>query len=145
MITVYSIIIRSAIVENDFAINRNRMSSFKVVIFVVRKLTFYQTITFMKVTFFARETSSRKIIILVRSSIFIKETSFIEISRIVIMNEYRSSHINIKDVIVFAFLKMKKAYNARYQFIFFKIRDFINLRFYKDYKVSVIISKKIRS
>ena len=67
------------------------------------------------------------------------------ISRIVVINEYRSSHIDIKNVIVFAFLKIKKVYNARHQFIFFKIKDLINLRLYKIYKVFVITSKKIGS
>ena len=96
--------------------------SFKVIIFVRKKL-----ITFTKKTF------------------FIKEISFIETFRIVIINEYRSSHINIKNVIVFVSLKMKKAYNARHEFIFFEIEDLINLRLYKDYKVLIITSKKIRS
>ena len=89
MIITYPIITKSVIVENDFSIIR--ISSLRVVISVKKKL-----ITSAEVTF------------------FIRKTSFIEVSRIVIMNEYRPSHINIKNVIVFAFLKMKKVYNARH-------------------------------
>ena len=100
--------------------------------------------------------SSFKIVILVKSSIatfYIKgstfitsiETSFIAISRIVIINEYRSSYIDVKDAITFASLKMKKIYDTRHQFIFFKIEDLVNLRLHRGYKVSVIISKKIGS
>ena len=40
---------------------------------------------------------------------------------------------------------MKKVYNARHQFIFFKIENLINLRLHKNYKISIIISKKIKS
>ena len=61
------------------------------------------------------------------------------------MNEYRPSHIDVKNVIVFASLKMKETYNIRHQFIFFKVEDFVNLRLYKSYKVFIITSKKIRS
>ena len=92
-------------VENDSSINRNKILSFKVVIFV-KELTFHQ-----------RKISSFKIIILVKSSIlifFAKKTSFNETSYIIIINEYRPSHIDVKNVIAFAFLKMKKTYNARY-------------------------------
>ena len=39
IITVYFIIIRSAIVENDSSIKRNKISSLKIVIFVIKKLT----------------------------------------------------------------------------------------------------------
>ena len=61
------------------------------------------------------------------------------------MNEYRSSHIDIKDVIVFASLKMKEVYNFKYQLMFFNVKDLVHLRLHKDYKISVITSKKIRS
>ena len=86
---MYFIVIKSAIAENDILINR--IPLFKVVISVKRKL-----IISSKETFFA------------------KETSFIETFRIAIMNEYRSFHIDIKNVIVFVSLKMKKTYDARH-------------------------------
>ena len=65
-------------------------------------------------------------------------------SRVAVINEYRPSHINIQNVIVFASFKMKKIYDSQYQFMFFKIKDFINLRLYKKYKFLIIISKKIK-
>ena len=48
-------------------------------------------------------------------------------SRIININKYRSIYINIKNFIVFTFLKMKKAYNLRYQTRFFRKEDLINL------------------
>ena len=39
-ITTYSIIIKNAIVGNDSAVNRSRISSLKIVIFVIKKLAF---------------------------------------------------------------------------------------------------------
>ena len=96
-IIVYFVIIKSVVVENDIFIEIeidlliNRISSLRVVIFVKKELI----------------TSSKK-------TFFIKETSFIEIFRIVIMNEYRSFYINIINVIVFAFFKMKEIYNIQY-------------------------------
>ena len=121
-ITAYSVITKNATAENDSSINR--MSSFKIIIFIkssifVRKLTSRQAVTFIKTTFSAKETPSHKTIISVKSSTFaktsiVRETSFIVISHIVIMNEYRSSHIDIKNAIVFAFLKMKEVYDTRH-------------------------------
>ena len=128
IITIYFIIIRSAAAENDSLINRT--PSFKIVIPVKKKL-----ITFTKKTFFVRE-------------IFSIETfreHDIRLIYVVVINEYRPSHIDVKNVIVFASLKIKKIYNARHQFIFFKVKDLVNLRLYKNYKVFIITSKKIRS
>ena len=94
---MYPVIIKSAAVENDIFTETgndssiNRISSFKIIILVKREL-----ITSSKETF------------------SVKKISFIEISRIVIINEYRPSHINIKNAIAFAFLKMKKVYNIRH-------------------------------
>ena len=99
----------------------------------------------MKTTSFVRETPSRKIIIFVKSSTSVKKTPSIETSRIIIINEYRPSYIDVKNVIAFVSLKIKKTYNARHQFIFFKVRDLVNLRLHKNYKVFIIISKKIKS
>ena len=59
------------------------------------------------------------------------------------MNKYRPVHINTKDIIVFAFLKIKEIYDLRYQLIFFRVEDLVNLRLYKDYSVSTITSRKI--
>ena len=100
IIAVYSVIIKNAIVENDsttFFVKE--ISSLKVVIFVksstfaektiffIKKLTFHQANTFIKVTI-----------------------AF----RVAVINEYSPFHIDVKNVIVFAFLKIKKIYNARH-------------------------------
>ena len=45
---------------------------------------------------------------------FVKETSFSIIFHIVVINEYQPSHIDVKNVIVFISLKMKKVYNTRH-------------------------------
>ena len=102
-----------------------------------------------------RRISSFKVVISINLSIFfVKKSSFNETSRendtlliaiyIVVINKYKSFHINIKNVIVFTSLKMKKIYDTRYQFIFFKIKNLVNLRLHKNYKVFIITSKKIR-
>ena len=59
------------------------------------------------------------------------------------MNKYRLSYIDVKDTIAFVFLKMKEVYDIRYQPIFFKEGNLINLRLYREYRVLAIISKKI--
>ena len=143
IITIYFVIIKSAIAENDFSVNR--ISSFKVVV-SVKSSTFITLSTFAEgATFSIRKLIIRQFIIFTKATFFVKETSFNKTFRIATMNEYRSSHINIKNVIVFVFLKMKKAYNARHQFIFFKVKDRVNLRLYRGYKVFIITSKKIKS
>ena len=43
-----------------------------------------------------------------------------------IINEYKSLYINVKNIIIFVSLKIKKYYNVKHQFQFFKINDFIN-------------------
>ena len=106
-ITAYSVIIKSVIVENDFS--ASRISLFRIVIFIkssifVKKLTSRQAVTFMKTI---------KSPISVKTSTA-KEIPFIETFNIVIMNEYRSSYIDIKNAIAFISLKIKKAYNARH-------------------------------
>ena len=124
-IIAYFVIIKSAIVGNGPSISRSKMSSLRIVIFVKSSIAIFY----------------------IKGSIFITfiETSFTATSHIVIINEYRLSHIDVKNAITFASLKIKKIYNTRHQPIFFKIGDLVNLRFYKNYKVSAITSKKIKS
>lgn len=64
-------------------------------------------------------------------------------SRVASMDEYRPSHIDAKDAIAFASLKMKEAYDSRHQPIFFKEGELVNLRLHRDYRVPGITSKKI--
>lgn len=69
--------------------------------------------------------------------------NFVKTARLVFMTEYKPSHIDVKDVIAFASLRMKEYYDARYQPKFFRVGDLVNLQFHKDYRVSVIKSKKL--
>ena len=97
IITAYLIIIRSVAVENDSSINR--MSSLKVIIFV-KSSTFAE-----EIIFFIKKITSRQSITFTKTTV---------VTRIAVMNKYRSFHIDVKDVIVFASLKMKEIYNIRY-------------------------------
>ena len=53
--------------------------------------------------------------------------------RFAIISEYRFYYINIKNVIAFTSLRIKKYYNVYYQFKYFNVDDLINFRFYKEY------------
>ena len=61
-----------------------------------------------------------------------------------IINEYRFIYIDIKNIITFISLKIKKVYNLRYQIKFFEKKDLVNLRFYREYRISIITFKKIK-
>ena len=136
-IIVYFIIIKSVTVETSPAIENP--------LIIRRKITSSRVIISIKSSIATFYVKGSTFITFIETTSFVKETFFIETFRIVIMNEYRPSHIDVKNVIVFVFLKMKEAYNIRYQFIFFKVKDLINLRLYKNYKISAITSKKIKS
>ena len=60
-----------------------------------------------------------------------------------IMDKYRPSHINAKDAIAFAAIRMKKIYDSHYKPIFFKEGDLINLRLYRGYNVPIITLRKL--
>ena len=100
-IAIYSIVIRNAIRKRTIEVLR-RISSLRIVIFVIIDVR-STSIEALNISEILLETS------LVRELLII---SFNRKSAII--NEYRPSHINIKDVIVFAFLKIKKYYNLRY-------------------------------
>lgn len=59
------------------------------------------------------------------------------------MSEYRPCHIDAKDAIAFASLRMKEHYDKRHQPKFFNVGDLVNLRLHKGYQVPAIRSKKI--
>ena len=59
------------------------------------------------------------------------------------VSAYRLAYINIKDIIAFATLKIKDIYDSYYKSIFFKEKDQVNLRLYREYYISTIIIKKI--
>ncbi len=49
------------------------------------------------------------------------------------MNQYWSAHIDIKDAIAYAAMKMKYYYNWKYKSLYFKMRDLVNLHLHKNY------------
>ena len=64
-------------------------------------------------------------------------------TRPVAMNEYRPAHIDAKDAIAFAAIKMKQYYDATHTPKYFKEGDMVHLRLHKGYHVPGIKSKKI--
>ena len=56
---------------------------------------------------------------------------------------YQPHHIDAKNAIAFAALRMKELYNRRHQPRFFKVGDLVNLRLHRGYRVSAIKSKKL--
>lgn len=59
------------------------------------------------------------------------------------MDEYRPSHIDAKDAITLAAIKMKEYYDAKHLPQFFDTGNLVNLRLHKGYRVPGITSKKI--
>ena len=58
--------------------------------------------------------------------------------------DYRFIHMNVKDVINFASMRIKNYYNKYYQFIFFNVENLVKLRFYRKYelfKVSIKLNQ----
>ena len=54
---------------------------------------------------------------------------------------YRPTHMNVKDVINFASMKMKKYYDKHHQPMFFKVDDLIKLRLHRRYELPGISTK----
>ena len=61
----------------------------------------------------------------------------------IFMDNYRPCQIDAKNAIAFAAVKIKKYYDSKYQAKFFKIGDFINLRFHQNYQLPSIKYPKI--
>ena len=60
------------------------------------------------------------------------------------MAEYRPAHIDAKDAIAFAAMKMKECYNSNCKPVFFRVGDLVNLQLYCDYTVPAILHRKIQ-
>ena len=75
--------------------------------------------------------------------IIINSIILITILYLIVINKYRSIYIDIKNIIVFVIIKIKKYYNINYIFKFFEINNLVNLKFYKDYQIFIICFKKI--
>ena len=67
------------------------------------------------------------------------------ITRSIAIANYRLAHIDAKNTIAFAIIRIKHYYNLRHQSMYFDIKDIINLRLHKDYNVLNIISHKIEA
>lgn len=61
------------------------------------------------------------------------------------MDEYRLTHIDAKHAIAFVSLRIKKVYDSHHKPMFFDVRDLVNLRLHREYRVSAVWSKKIGS
>ena len=61
----------------------------------------------------------------------------------VIMNDYKFSIINIKNVITFVFIHMKKYYDHEHVLMFFNANNYVNIRFYCEYSLSGIFNFKL--
>lgn len=61
----------------------------------------------------------------------------------VAMTEYRPSHIDAKDAIAFASLRMKDYYDSKHMAKFFNVGDLVNIRLHRGYRVPSITSKKL--
>lgn len=65
------------------------------------------------------------------------------IARPATMAEYRPTHIDAKDAIAFAAMRIKHYYDANHQPKVFQEGDLVNIRLHKGYHVPAIESKKI--
>lgn len=61
--------------------------------------------------------------------------NMLDISRPAAMHEYRPCHIDTKDAITFASVRIKDFYDARHQPQFFKVDGSVDLRLQKGYQV----------
>ena len=66
--------------------------------------------------------------------------------KLVVIDQYKSVHINAKDVIVFAAMHMKIYYNKTHQSHFFNIDDTVNLQLHCEYTLFSFIdqNKKLK-
>ena len=61
--------------------------------------------------------------------------------KLVAMNQYKSAHINVKDIIVFTAIQMKQYYDDKHQSHFFSVEDMINLHLHHSYILSSLIDQ----
>ena len=61
-----------------------------------------------------------------------------------LMLEYRSTAIDVKNIIVFIIIYIKEYYNDKHKVKFFKISNMINLQLHWEYTVLSIQNKKIK-
>ena len=61
----------------------------------------------------------------------------------IIMNDYKFSIINIKNVITFVFIHMKKYYDHEHVLMFCNTNNYVNIRFHCEYSLSEIFNFKL--
>ncbi len=52
---------------------------------------------------------------------------------LIMMNQYQSAYIDVKDAIIYITITMKYYYNWKHKSLYFKTEDLINLHLYKSY------------
>ena len=57
------------------------------------------------------------------------------------INKYRPVYIDVKNTIIFAATTIKKYYDEKHTFIYYKVENFVNLRLHKKYKVLKLLKK----
>ena len=71
------------------------------------------------------------------------DTENVQPSQLAAMDEYRPAHIDAKDAIAFATMKMKAYYDNRHTPMYFDVGDMVKLRLHRGYKVPGILPHKI--
>lgn len=61
--------------------------------------------------------------------------------KLIIMNQYRSAHIDTKNAIVFIIMQMKTYYDKKHQSHFFKVDDMINLWLHYEYILLSLVNQ----
>ena len=59
------------------------------------------------------------------------------------IDDYRPCHIDAKDAIAFASMRMKNYYDLNHKLMFFKVGDLVNLRLHRGFTIPGILHKKI--
>lgn len=99
------------------------------------------TITITQNTFIIVSTTKQRAIIIrvSLSKTIIKKpfTNVITITHVFLSNQfdlaYRLKHIDAQNALIFTSIKIKKYYDFKHKFIFFKIDDYVYLHLYRNY------------
>ena len=59
------------------------------------------------------------------------------------MNDYKFLIINVKNVIAFVFIHMKKYYDHEHASMFFNVNDYVNIKFHRGYSLPGIFNPKL--
>ena len=77
--------------------------------------------------------SSKSFILVVSLKSFTVNIFSIRRSETILDISYRSKYIDAYDILVFVLVRIKKYYDIKYIFIFFKVEEHVHLRLHKDY------------